>query len=84
MEFKKAFRDNIQTIIAIFAITATVFSVLNFYMSSQLAPFEKRLVALEDFRDESMPIFTSVKTTESKVAIMYDDIKDIKSFLKLR
>jgi Tfp pilus assembly protein PilO len=82
--FKVNLKDNLQVIIAIFAVASALFSVFNFYLSSQLYPLTKRVEAIETWKEEVKPDIKSIPVILTKLDALKEDTTDIKSFLKIR
>ena len=84
MDIKKAITKNAQLIIAIGTVIGMVASIFNFYILTRISPIEKRVVALEEWRTEIRPEIKLIPVIDEKIDTLKEDVKDIKSVLKVR
>ncbi|MBI5954466.1 MAG: hypothetical protein HY865_22645 [Chloroflexi bacterium] len=84
MDIKKSITKNAQALIAIGTLIGMVASVFNFYILTRISPIEKRVEALEGWRTEIKPDLKLIPVIDEKIDTLKEDVKDIKSVLKVR
>ena len=58
--------------------------VVNFFILASVAPLEKRVEAIEDWKVETRSEIKEIPVISNKLDTLKEDIKDIKSALGLR
>lgn len=84
MNIKNAIKKNGQLLITIGTLIGMGIGVINFFILTSLAPIEKRVVALEDWKEEVKPDIKLIPVINEKIDTLKEDIKDIKSVLGVR
>lgn len=85
MDIKNAINKNpLSAITVAIAVIGVVFSVFNFYLLSNISPLERRVGALETWKEEIRPEIKLIPVIDEKIDTLKDDVKDIKSVLKVR
>lgn len=84
MEFKKEFTERLQLIIAITAVASSVFGVFNFYLLTKLAPIERRVEAIEDWKFEINGDIKKIPTISERVDNIKDSVNDLKRHFGLK
>jgi hypothetical protein len=84
MDIKKTITKNAQLIIAVGTVAGMVVSIFNFYILTRISPIEKRVVAIEEWRTEIRPDLKLIPVIDEKIDTLKEDVKDIKSTLRVK
>lgn len=84
MDIKKRLIENLQLVIAFAAVTALLFNIVNFIISFNVSPLERRVMALEGDNSEQQVVNKEFIEIKTNVQLTREDVKDIKSYLGIR
>lgn len=84
MDIKKAITKNAQALIAIGTLIGMGIGVVNFFILASVAPLERRVEAIEEWKVETRSEIKEIPVISSKLDTLKEDIKDIKSLLGVR
>jgi len=84
MDIKKVITKNAQSLIAIGTLIGMAIGVVNFFILASVAPLERRVEAIEEWKVETRSEIKEIPVISSKLDTLKEDIKDIKSALGLR
>lgn len=84
MDIKKIITKNAQLIIAVATVAGMVASIFNFYILTRISPIEKRVVAIEEWKVEVKPDLKLIPVIDEKIDTLKEDVKDIKSTLRVK
>lgn len=84
MDIKKAITKNAQALIAIGTLIGMAIGVVNFFILASVAPLERRVEAIEDWKVETRSEIKEIPVISNKLDTLKEDIKDIKSLLGVR
>ena len=84
MDIKKAITKNAQSLIAIGTLIGMAIGVVNFFILASVAPLERRVEAIEEWKVETRSEIKEIPVISNKLDTLKEDIKDIKSALGLR
>lgn len=82
MDIKNVIKENAQALIAIGTIIGMGIGILNFFILTSIAPIEKRVEALETWKEEIKTDIKEIPVISAKLDTIKEDIKDIKSFFR--
>ena len=84
MDIKKAITKNAQALIAVGTVIGMAIGVVNFFILTSIAPIERRVEAIEDWKVETRSEIKEIPVISNKLDTLKEDIKDIKSLLGVR
>lgn len=84
MDIKKTIKENSQLLISVGTVIGMAIGIINFFILASIAPIERRVEALENYKGEIRLDIKEIPVISSKLDTLREDIKDIKSVLGVR